>query len=79
MSFCSLHVRFEDSAALNGGRDGADVIYDIIKLSPHVLKPGGYIWLETDTRHSDILKDWLERHRDLSVQFVCCFPDFTDR
>ena len=34
-------VRYEDEQALCGGRDGLDVVKEILRLSPALLKPGG--------------------------------------
>lgn len=43
-------VKFEPRLALDGGKDGLDAIRAIVKAAPTMLKPGGYLALEIETR-----------------------------
>lgn len=51
----------EDSVALDGGEDGLDVVREIIKRSPRLLKKGGprQLWMEVDTSHPEAMQAWL--------------------
>jgi release factor glutamine methyltransferase len=51
----------EDHAALCGGTDGADVIRDLLRVAPRLLRAGGpcAIWLEVDPSHPRLLERWL--------------------
>jgi release factor glutamine methyltransferase len=41
-------VRYEPARALNGGRDGLDLIRRLLEQAPRVLRPPGYLVLECD-------------------------------
>lgn len=43
-------VKCEPVLALDGGKDGLDAIRAIVAMAPKLLKPGGYIALEIETR-----------------------------
>lgn len=43
-------VKAEPVLALDGGKDGLDAIRAIVKTAPKLLKPGGFIALEIETR-----------------------------
>ena len=53
--------RYEDHAALCGGDDGADVIRDLLRVAPRLLRAEGprAIWLEVDTSHPKLLERWI--------------------
>eukprot|EP00057_Strongylocentrotus_purpuratus_P026423 XP_011680897.1 PREDICTED: hemK methyltransferase family member 1 [Strongylocentrotus purpuratus] len=72
-------LRNEDPMALDAGAEGMDVIKAIVKHARFLLKPRGFIWLETDTRHHQMIQEWLVEHPAFSVQFNDSFLDFTDR
>ena len=48
---------YEDHQALDGGTDGLDVIRSILELAQKVLKPGGSLWLETDSSHPSQIEE----------------------
>ena len=54
--------RYEDHAALCGGVDGADVIRDLVRVAPRLLRAAGprAIWLEVDPSHPRLLERWLQ-------------------
>lgn len=51
----------EDSIALDGGEDGLDVIRDIVRRCPILLRKGGprQLWMEVDTSHPEAMQRWL--------------------
>uniref|UniRef100_A0A3Q2X993 peptide chain release factor N(5)-glutamine methyltransferase n=1 Tax=Hippocampus comes TaxID=109280 RepID=A0A3Q2X993_HIPCM len=53
-------LRFEDHAALDGGKDGLKVIRAILTLAPQILSDDGCVYLEVDPRHPQLIRDWLE-------------------
>ncbi|XP_061788219.1 MTRF1L release factor glutamine methyltransferase [Nerophis lumbriciformis] len=52
--------RFEDHAALDGGKDGLKVIQKILTLAPHILADDGHVYLEVEPRHPGIIGQWVE-------------------
>ncbi|KAF3689988.1 HemK methyltransferase family member 1 [Channa argus] len=55
-------LRFEDHAALDGGKDGLQVIRQILTLSPQILSNHGRVYLEVDPRHPLLIQPWVEAH-----------------
>lgn len=53
---------YEDSLALDGGPDGLELIRSFIRRTAceRWIKPGGYMWLETDISHQGLLNDWIQ-------------------
>lgn len=51
----------EDSVALDGGEDGLDVIREIVRRCPRLLKKGGarQLWMEVDASHPEVIRRWL--------------------
>ncbi|ELT91401.1 hypothetical protein CAPTEDRAFT_125507 [Capitella teleta] len=66
----------EDLLALEGGPDGLDVIRVILNKSREFLKPGGFIWLEVDSSHAELLKIIVEKERSLDLEFIKSYNDF---
>ena len=64
---------FEDEKALDGGHDGLDIIRNILKFGASVLRPGGSLWLETDSSHPSIIEDIASDH---DMKFVKTHKDF---
>ena len=52
--------RYEDLRALDGGKDGLDVIECIIMLCHTALKTDGHMFLEVDPCHPYILPNFLD-------------------
>ncbi|KAM9799959.1 MTRF1L release factor glutamine methyltransferase [Syngnathus typhle] len=53
-------LRFEDHAALDGGKDGLKVIRQILTLAPRILSDDGCVYLEVDPRHPQLIRHWVE-------------------
>ncbi|XP_071960584.1 MTRF1L release factor glutamine methyltransferase-like isoform X3 [Antedon mediterranea] len=70
--------RYEDHSALDGGIDGLNVIKRIIHLARFVLKPSGVIWFETDSKHPQMIKNWLEKQPQMNVKYITSFTDFNE-
>ncbi|XP_022110043.1 hemK methyltransferase family member 1-like isoform X2 [Acanthaster planci] len=68
--------RYEDFRALCGGADGMALIKDILWNSHLLLKTGGFIWLETDSRHPEAIKAWLDSNLGTGVEFLRTFQDY---
>lgn len=51
----------EDRVALDGGQDGLDIVRDIVRRCPRLLKRGGprQLWMEVDTSHPEAIQRWL--------------------
>jgi len=47
---------FEDHVALDGGEDGLDIVWEILRAAPLLLSPGASIWLEVDESHPQLLR-----------------------
>lgn len=57
MGWLDKQVRdHEDFRALCGGVDGMDVIRELLKAAPLVVRKGGSVWLEVDEHHPDKLE-----------------------
>ena len=72
---------YEDHAALCGGADGADVIRDLLRAAPRLLRAAGprALWLEADPSHPRLLRSWLQEEEaggDLGVRMVRSCEDF---
>ncbi|XP_042563819.1 MTRF1L release factor glutamine methyltransferase isoform X2 [Clupea harengus] len=70
--------RFEDRAALDGGKQGHCVIDQILALAPRLLTEKGRVYLEVDPRHPDIIQTRL-KERVLGLEYVKTHYDFTNR
>ncbi|XP_044182410.1 MTRF1L release factor glutamine methyltransferase-like isoform X1 [Acropora millepora] len=69
--------KYEDVEALCGGRDGLDVIKEILRLSAKILKPNGSVWLEVDSSHPDSVNQWI-LSQDLGLKYCATFNDFAN-
>jgi release factor glutamine methyltransferase len=50
-------IENEPALALYGGRDGIELIEEIIKKAPLHLKPGGQLWIEHEPEQSESIKN----------------------
>lgn len=66
---------YEDLRALDGGKDGLDVIKSVLKLSAQKLCLQGHLWLEVDPKHPSQIQEYLEHHSTLNLQFVASYRD----
>ncbi|CAI5687503.1 MTRF1L release factor glutamine methyltransferase isoform X2 [Oreochromis niloticus] len=71
-------LRFEDPAALDGGKDGLKVIKQILTLAPQILSSYGHAYLEVDPRHPPLIRQWVEGNVD-RLQFKEARHDITGR
>lgn len=71
--------RYEDLRALEAGPDGLRVIKALLRLAQTLLKPGGPIFLEVDTTHPQLIKNWLSNNPELNITFVRSMKDYCDR
>ncbi|KAG8523937.1 MTRF1L release factor glutamine methyltransferase [Galemys pyrenaicus] len=70
---------YEDPVALDGGKEGMDVITHLLSLAPRLLKDSGSLFLEVDPRHPELVGNWLQSRTDLSLSLVAVRKDFCGR
>ncbi|XP_075403544.1 MTRF1L release factor glutamine methyltransferase isoform X2 [Tenrec ecaudatus] len=70
---------YEDPAALDGGKEGMDVIVHILALAPLLLKDSGSLFLEVDPRHPGLVGSWLQSRPGLGLHLVAVRRDFCGR
>lgn len=64
-------MMYEDLRALDGGKDGLDVIKTVLHHAHHLLLPGRKLLLEVDSCHPYLLPAWLKKQNlDLKLQEV---------
>lgn len=73
-------VGYEDDRALCGGDDGLDVVRELLRVAPRLLRPEGprAIWLEVDTSHPPLIEEWLAREpqaSELRLEFTQWLAD----
>lgn len=67
---------YEDIRALDGGKDGLDVINALLNLSANYLKPKGSLWLEIDDRHPEIIAKIVENNAEKwNLKFMSTYKD----
>lgn len=71
-------LRFEDHAALDGGKDGLNLIKQILTLAPQILSNRGRVYLEVDPRHPPLIRRWVEANVE-EMQYVETRHDITAR
>lgn len=68
--------RYEDLRALDGGKDGLAVIKNILRLASKKLKKTGYLWLEVDSTHPELIQKYLQENiSDLQLKYVASYKD----
>nr|XP_046239381.1 MTRF1L release factor glutamine methyltransferase isoform X2 [Scatophagus argus] len=70
--------RFEDHAALDGGKDGLKVIKQILTLAPQILSNHGRVYLEVDPRQPPLIRQWVEANVE-EIHYVETRHDVTGR
>ncbi|XP_023588377.1 MTRF1L release factor glutamine methyltransferase isoform X1 [Trichechus manatus latirostris] len=70
---------YEDPVALDGGKEGMDVIIHILALAPQLLKGSGSVFLEVEPRHPGLVGSWLRSQPDLHLDLVAVRRDFCGR
>ncbi|RZC32315.1 hemK methyltransferase family member 1, partial [Asbolus verrucosus] len=66
-----------DLRALNGGKDGLDVIKIILKLSSEYLNENGKLFLEVEPRHPKLLRNYLLANSALRLAYAETYKDFS--
>uniref|UniRef100_A0A2P2I4F3 peptide chain release factor N(5)-glutamine methyltransferase n=1 Tax=Hirondellea gigas TaxID=1518452 RepID=A0A2P2I4F3_9CRUS len=51
---------YEDVRALDGGKQGLDLIKVIVQQAGSLLMPRGHLLLEVDPRHGKLMQEWLQ-------------------
>ncbi|OPL20580.1 hypothetical protein AM593_05742, partial [Mytilus galloprovincialis] len=69
--------RYESRDALNGGKDGLDVVRQILYLAPQILSVGGQIWLEVYLDEPEMIKELVKGNK--SIIYLTTLKDFTKR
>ena len=77
-------IGHEDYRALCGGDDGLDVVRELLRAAPQLLRPEGprTIWMEVDPSHPPLLDRWFreESHgTELNMELVRWLPDLYGR
>lgn len=71
---------YEDLRALDGGRDGLDVIKCILKFSSSRLCLKGHLWMEVDPSHPPLIQTYLNEHKSsLNLQFIASYKDMFNK
>lgn len=69
-------ILYEDLRALDGGKDGLDIIKSILKFSSARLRLQGHLWLEVDPSHPQLIQKYLDEHKtSLNLQYIACYKD----
>ncbi|KAF7665709.1 hypothetical protein LDENG_00135140 [Lucifuga dentata] len=71
-------LRFEDHAALDGGKDGLKVITQILALAPQILSNHGRVYLEVDPRHPPLIQRWVKTNVE-GLRYMGTQQDITGR
>lgn len=67
---------YEDLRALDGGRDGLDIIKVILTFAADRLHPQGHLWLEVDPTHPKLIEQFISEHNEaLGMKFVSSYKD----
>lgn len=67
---------YEDVRALDGGKDGLDMVKNLLELSAKHLKIGGSLWMEVDHRHPEIIAKIVENNFEKwNLKFVASYKD----
>lgn len=72
-------VCYEDRSALCGGKDGLDVIKQVLHFASYSLKNNGSVWLEVGIGHTDVIRKQVLARNFGSIQFVARYQDFNER
>nr|XP_045616735.1 MTRF1L release factor glutamine methyltransferase-like isoform X2 [Procambarus clarkii] len=70
---------YEDMRALDGGKEGLDVIKAILIHSRYLLPDGHSVILEVDPCHCHLIPAWLEKQPNLQLKLTEVFKDFNGK
>ncbi|CAG2186853.1 HEMK [Mytilus edulis] len=68
---------YESRDALNGGKDGLDVVRQILHLAPQFLSVGGQIWLEVYLDEPAMIQELVKESK--TINYLTTLKDFTKR
>lgn len=67
---------YEDIRALDGGKEGLDIVQHLLELSAKHLKSGASLWMEVDHRHPEIIAKIVENNfEEWKLKFVASYKD----
>ncbi|KAK4299438.1 hypothetical protein Pmani_028286 [Petrolisthes manimaculis] len=72
-------MMYEDLRALDGGKDGLDVIKAILHLSHTLLLQGSHLILEVDPCHPYLIPTWLQKQPQLKMKMTKVYVDFSGK
>ncbi|XP_064116617.1 uncharacterized protein LOC135222460 [Macrobrachium nipponense] len=74
----SFHLKFsyEDMRALDGGKEGLDMIKPILLQFQHLLSAGKYLILEVDPCHQYLVPAWMAKQKDMKLKLLEVIKDF---
>lgn len=71
---------YEDLRAIDGGKEGLDVIKSILKFASLRLCLQGHLWLEVDPTHPELIQNYLDEHKaSLNLQFIATYKDMFNK
>ena len=70
MSNLPPEVKNEPAIALNGGKDGLDIITQIIEEAPDFLNPGGILLIEADPRQMEKIEEILNENGFSGIEVI---------
>jgi len=69
----------ESVLALDGGKDGLDLIKVICQNVQYFLKPNGSLWLEVDDSHCNLIEEYVESNPKTNLKFIKHYHDHYKR
>ncbi|XP_066968583.1 MTRF1L release factor glutamine methyltransferase-like isoform X2 [Macrobrachium rosenbergii] len=67
---------YEDMRALDGGKEGLDMIKPILLQFQHLLSAGKYLILEVDPCHQYLIPAWMAKQKDMKLKLLEIIEDF---
>lgn len=71
-------MMYEDLRALDGGKDGLEVIKAVVLHAQHLLLPGRKLLMEVDSCHPYLLPAWLDK-QDLHMKLQKVYQDLNKK
>lgn len=70
---------YEDIRALDGGREGLDIVKPILMHCQHFLFDGCALLIEVDPCHRYLIPAWMEKQSNLKLKISDIFQDFNGK
>ncbi|KAK7084694.1 HemK methyltransferase member 1 [Halocaridina rubra] len=70
---------YEDMRALDGGKDGLEVIKPILTLFQHLLPVGNSLLLEIDPCHQYLLPEWMKTQKSMKLKLSDVIEDYSGK